>query len=78
MNTLPTFIAFSLLLGVLATALADAWAEVQKRVFNVPSPSWPMVGRWVGHLRHGQFKHASIAKRPPSRAKHCWAGSLIT
>lgn len=64
MHALPTFIACSLLIGVLATALADVWAEVQKRVFNVPPPSWPMVGRWVGHMRHGQFRHASIAKAP--------------
>ena len=47
------------------TALADLWAETQKRLLKVPTPSWPMVGRWVAHLRHGQFIHDSIAKAPP-------------
>jgi len=75
MHSLSTYIACALLIGVLATALADLWAEVQKRLFKVPAPSWPMVGRWVGHMRHGQFRHASIAKAPAIKGE-AWLGWL--
>jgi len=65
MSPLLYFIASASLIGLLGTALADLWAETQKRLLNVPTPSWPMVGRWVAYLRHGQFIHDSIAKAPP-------------
>ena len=65
MSSLLHFIASASLIGLLGTALADLWAETQKRLLKVPTPSWPMVGRWVAHLRHGQFIHDSIAKAPP-------------
>lgn len=64
MHPLLHFIVSAVLIGLVATALADLWAELQKRVLKVPPPSWPMVGRWVAHLRHGHFVHASIAKAP--------------
>lgn len=65
MSPLLHFIASASLIGLLGTALADLWAETQKRLLKVPTSSWPMVGRWVAHLRHGQFIHDSIAKAPP-------------
>ena len=65
MSPLLHFIASASLIGLLGTALADLWAETQKRLLKVPTPSWPMVGRWVAHLRHGQFTHDSIAKASP-------------
>ena len=65
MSPLLDFIASASLIGLLGTALADLWAEAQKRVLKVPTPSWPMVGRWVAHLGRGQFIHQSIAKASP-------------
>ena len=32
-----------------------------QRVFNVPSPNYCLVGRWLRHMPEGTFVHANIA-----------------
>lgn len=44
------FVQSAILLGVGATVLMDLWAVAQKRLFNVPSLDYAMVGRWIGHM----------------------------
>jgi hypothetical protein len=61
----PTFGIAALLIGCGATLVMDVWAVLQKRLFGVPSLDYALVGRWLGHLRHGQFTHRSIAAAPP-------------
>jgi hypothetical protein len=54
------------LIGIGATAVMDAWLVVLSRL-GVPTTSFAMVGRWVGHMPSGQFAHAAIAKAPSVR-----------
>ena len=54
----------TLLLGVGATLALDLWALLRKRLFATPSLDYALVGRWLGHMRHGQFHHAAIGKAP--------------
>lgn len=54
------------LVGVGATAVMDLWLWLLSRV-GVPASGFAMVGRWVGHMRHGRFAHAAIAKAAPVR-----------
>lgn len=51
--------------GLVATMLIDIWALVLKSIFRLPTTNWAMVGRWIGHLQHGQFVHNSIANADP-------------
>lgn len=51
--------------GVGATALTDLWTLVRRRWMNVPLPDWGLVGRWIGHLGRGTFRHASMARAMP-------------
>jgi hypothetical protein len=53
------------LIGAVATALMDGWALVETRVFGTPPRDYSMVGRWLGHLRHGRLSHDNIAAAPP-------------
>ncbi|WP_432723305.1 DUF2938 family protein [Jeongeupia wiesaeckerbachi] len=53
------------LVGVGATACMDLWSAVRKRLFGVASLDYALVGRWVGHWRHGQFRHPAISKAKP-------------
>ena len=53
------------ILGAIATIVLDLWAIVAKQVLNITPPSWPMVGRWLGHMRHGQFIHRPISDSAP-------------
>jgi hypothetical protein len=51
------------LIGAGATAVMDLWLVLLKRL-GVPVQSFAMIGRWAGHLAHGTFAHAAIAKAP--------------
>jgi hypothetical protein len=53
-------------IGAGATLVIDAWAALLRR-FGIPSLNFAMLGRWIGHLRHGRLKHQSIAKASPVR-----------
>ena len=48
--------------GVGATLLMDAWALARRRLFGIASLDYALVGRWLGHMRHGRFRHAAIGK----------------
>ncbi|MDZ4334907.1 MAG: DUF2938 domain-containing protein [Pseudomonas sp.] len=56
-----------LLVGLAATLLMDAWALARRRWFGIASLDYALVGRWLGHMRHGRFQHAAIAKAQPVR-----------
>ncbi|OZI60610.1 DUF2938 domain-containing protein [Bordetella genomosp. 11] len=56
------------LIGIGATAIMDAWLWLLARL-GVSIASFAMVGRWIGHLAHGQFTHIAIAKAAPVRAE---------
>jgi hypothetical protein len=59
------FVVRAVLIGIGATVVMDIWTEVRKRVFNASSLDYALVGRWLGHLTHGQIAHERIAKAPP-------------
>jgi hypothetical protein len=53
--------AAAVVLGAGATAAIDAWNFTLRRVAGVTSLNYCLLGRWVSHLRHGVFRHRSIA-----------------
>ncbi|MEO8484309.1 MAG: DUF2938 domain-containing protein [Acidobacteriota bacterium] len=58
----------AVLIGAGATMVMDLWA-VGLRQFGVPSLNLAFLGRWIGHLRHGHWRHASIASATPVRGE---------
>ncbi len=62
------FVLRAALIGVGATLAMDAWAFVLRR-FGVPSLDFALLGRWIGHLRQGRWKHASISAAAPVRGE---------
>ncbi|WP_128000952.1 DUF2938 family protein [Piscinibacter defluvii] len=54
--------------GIGATAFMDLWLLALARL-GVPSSSFALIGRWVGHMSHGRFVHASMAAAAPVRAE---------
>lgn len=55
----------AIVLGIGATLVMDLWALVRKHLFGVPALDYGLVGRWLGHMRQGRFRHAAIGKAPP-------------
>ena len=55
------------LIGAGASALMDVWALVARRLFGIRGLDYALLGRWIGHFRHGRFVHERIAAASPVR-----------
>ena len=73
-------IATTVLVGIGATVVMDAWSLVRRRLLGVAFPDYAHVGRWLGHMRHGRFRHASIARAAPVANERLlgWAAHYLT
>lgn len=56
----------ALLIGVGATLVMDVWARLLGSL-GVPSLSFALLGRWIGHLPRGRWRHERIAGAAPVR-----------
>lgn len=70
----------TILLGAGATALVDVWGLVRRPLLGTPPPDYAMVGRWIGHMPRGKFRHAAIARAAPVRGERAagWAFHYMT
>ena len=53
-------------IGVGATVIMDAWNLFLKRMVGIQSLNFCLLGRWIGHMPRGVFKHQSIAAAEPT------------
>lgn len=58
----------TVLIGVGATMVMDVWAFLLRRL-GIPSLNFALLGRWLGHLARGRWRHASIAGAAPIRGE---------
>ncbi|TQI78252.1 hypothetical protein FHU10_1744 [Serratia fonticola] len=56
-------------LGITATLVMDLWAMGQKRLFNIPSLNYRLVGRWIGHMPRGKWVHHTIVQARPVKGE---------
>lgn len=56
---------FAVLIGVGATMIMDAWGVARHRLFDIVPANYGMVGRWIGYMPRGRFRHDSIAAAKP-------------
>ncbi|MFA4870121.1 MAG: DUF2938 domain-containing protein [Pedobacter sp.] len=62
MNTYLQLITFSIIIGIGATIVMDVYALFMKLVLKIPSLDMGLVGRWIGHFKHGVFAHQNIVQ----------------
>lgn len=55
----------TVIVGAGATAVMDAFHLARSRLFGRPRPSYGLVGRWLGHMLRGRFRHDAIASATP-------------
>jgi hypothetical protein len=67
-NETIEFALRTVLIGAGATVVMDLWAYVLRR-FGIPSLNFAFLGRWIGRLPRGQWRHESIARAPPVRGE---------
>lgn len=51
----------TILLGTGATAVTDLWGLARRPLLGMPPPDYSMVGRWIGGMTKGNFRHSSMA-----------------
>lgn len=70
----------TLVIGATATVTMDLWGLARQRLLGVPPPDYTLVGRWIGHMGHGQFRHRSIAAAPhvPGERVLGWTAHYLT
>src|SRR5690606_7934387 len=64
MNDIITVIC----IGIGATAVMDIWLLLLRRM-GVQTLNFAFIGRWVGHLLRGRFRHDAIARSEPIPAE---------
>ena len=74
------YLIATLFIGVGATAVMDLWGSIRKPLLGIAPPNYALVGRWIGHMAHGRFRHDSIAASAPVRGEHLfgWAVHYLT
>ena len=60
-------------IGAGATLLMDAWTAARKPLLGTPLPDYGLVGRWLGHMPRGRFRHDRIGASAPIRGER-WIG----
>lgn len=61
------YLLCTVIIGVGATAVTDVWGIVRKRLLGIPALDYGLVGRWLGWMPQGRFRHGSIAAATPIR-----------
>ena len=64
----PGVLGHIALIGIGATAILDLWLMALRRA-GVPTQPMAWIGRWVAHMAHGRFAHASIGQAPAVRGE---------
>ena len=74
------YLTCTLLVGIGATLAMDAWGLLRRALFGVPVADYALVGRWLGHMRAGRFRHAAIARSASVRGERTlgWCAHYLT
>ena len=75
MSMTANYIVGAVAIGLGATAVMDLWNAFLKRMFGVQSLNYCFLGRWLGHMPSGVFRHPSIAAATP-KPRECVVGWL--
>ena len=74
------WIFYVTMLGTLATVLMDSLGIAAQRLWGIPRPNYRLVGRWIGHMGRGRFRHASINAAEPVQQENAigWITHYLT
>lgn len=74
------YLLITLFIGIGATAVMDVWGLARKPLLGIAPPNYALVGRWIGHMAHGRFRHDAITASAPVRGERImgWAVHYLT
>lgn len=53
------------IVGIGGTIVMDVWATMLQHLVGTPATNWRMVGRWLGHMPAGKFRHENMGAVAP-------------
>ncbi|WP_321829728.1 DUF2938 family protein [Thalassovita sp.] len=56
-------------LGIVATITMDVWEWAEARLLGLPRRNYAMLGRWLGHMTRGKFRHDTIGQAAQIRGE---------
>jgi hypothetical protein len=59
------YFVYILITGVSATSMTDMWSTIRAPLLRVRPPDYGLVGRWIGHMVGGRFRHDAIKNASP-------------
>lgn len=59
----------SIVIGLIATLVADLWSWLLRAVAGIPGGNWALIGRWVAGFPRGVFAHHPISAAAPVRGE---------
>lgn len=67
-------------IGIGSTLIMDTWGFVRKPLLGISPPNYCLVGRWLGHMLNGKFRHQSISASPrlPGECLAGWIAHYLT
>ena len=74
------YLTCTLVVGVGATAVLDLWGIARTPLLGLARPDYGLVGRWLGHMTRGRFRHEAIARSVPVRNERLigWTAHYMT
>lgn len=80
METVPALLMRGMATGIGATLAVDLWALALQRFAGARAMDWALVGRWLGHMPRGRFRHAAIGTAAPVRGERVlgWGFHYLT
>jgi hypothetical protein len=70
MDGVSDYLTSVLLIGAGATAIMDIWMLVRRSLLGSPLPDYGLLGRWLGYMPRGRFRHDPIAASPAVPHEH--------
>lgn len=62
-------LARTIVTGLVATATMDLWGALRGPLLGLPPLDYRLLGRWVGGMARGRFRHRAIAASPALRGE---------
>lgn len=59
-----TYLWHAIPIGIGATLVMDLWGTLRRPLFGLAPLDLRLLGRWIGHMARGRFRHAAINAAP--------------
>ncbi|KAA6120988.1 DUF2938 domain-containing protein [Cupriavidus cauae] len=80
MHDAARLLLLAVAIGAGATLAMDLWGLAQKHWLGMKPLDYGMVGRWLGHMPRGRFRHEAIGQAPAIPAERLigWTAHYVT